>query len=69
MDRASVLGVSALYGLVLSLLLSGVLLAGALSARDFMVQDYPPAIRARYGPKSARGHGSASSPASRSWPS
>jgi hypothetical protein len=37
----------ALFGLVL--------LGGVLVAPDAMVQDYPPAIRERYGPKSPRG--------------
>ncbi|WP_371786511.1 hypothetical protein [Streptosporangium subroseum] len=43
------------YGFAVSALFSAVLLGGALAARDFMVQDYPPAIRNRYGPKSPRG--------------
>ncbi|WP_051753325.1 hypothetical protein [Streptosporangium amethystogenes] len=44
-----------IYGLAVSALFTAVLFGGALTARDFMVQDYPPAIRDRYGPKSPRG--------------
>jgi hypothetical protein len=42
-------------GLVLSLALTAVVSVGQVFSRDFMVHDYPPAIRARYGPKSTRG--------------
>ncbi|MEV5561057.1 hypothetical protein AB0L44_46110 [Nonomuraea wenchangensis] len=48
-------GWAALYGLAVSALFTAVLFGGALAARDPMVQDYPPAIRERYGPKSPRG--------------
>jgi hypothetical protein len=41
----------------LARLFSVILLLGALVARDFMVQDHPPAIRNRYGPKSLQGRG------------
>jgi hypothetical protein len=43
-------------GIALSLLLTVVSSGGQAFSRDFAVQDYPPAIRARYGPKSTRGH-------------
>jgi hypothetical protein len=43
-------------GLAIGVLFTVVLFLGVLGARDFMLQDYPPAIRERYGrPKSARG--------------
>ncbi|RJL23930.1 hypothetical protein D5H75_31325 [Bailinhaonella thermotolerans] len=43
------------YGLAVSALFTAVLFGGALAARDFLAQDYPPAIRDRYGAKSPRG--------------
>lgn len=44
------------YGLAVGALFTAVLFLGALASRDFLLQDYPPAIRERYGrPKSARG--------------
>lgn len=52
---ATLVGWALIYGLAVSALFTAVLLGGALAARDFMVQDYPPAIRERYGPKSPRG--------------
>jgi hypothetical protein len=52
---ATLAGWAMLYGLLVSALVTAVLLGGALLAPDFMVQDYPPAIRDRYGPKSPRG--------------
>ncbi|MEV0351535.1 hypothetical protein AB0H88_37665 [Nonomuraea sp. NPDC050680] len=52
---AALTGWALTYGLAVSALFTAVLFGGALAARDFMVQDYPPAIRDRYGPKSPRG--------------
>jgi len=43
------------YGLVLSVVFTTAVLAGVLTARDFMAHRYPPAIRDRYGERSARG--------------
>ncbi|MGW1786853.1 hypothetical protein ACWCQQ_48550 [Streptomyces sp. NPDC002143] len=44
------------YGLVLSVLFTGAVFAGAAISRDFLLNDYPPAIQERYGrPRSARG--------------
>ncbi|MEU2206024.1 hypothetical protein AB0B95_21755 [Streptomyces hygroscopicus] len=44
------------YGLVLSVLFTAAVFAGAAVSRDFLLNDYPPAIQERYGkPKSARG--------------
>ncbi|MGW2050265.1 hypothetical protein ACWCPF_34595 [Streptomyces sp. NPDC001858] len=44
------------YGLVLSVLFTGAVFAGAAAGRDFLLDDYPPAIQERYGkPRSARG--------------
>ncbi len=40
---------------VFAALFGVILFAGVLAAPDAMVQDYPPAIRERYGAKSARG--------------
>lgn len=45
------------YGLALSVLFTAAVFAGAAMSRDFLLNDYPPAIQRRYGrPKSARGH-------------
>ncbi|MFC9221463.1 hypothetical protein ACFT8W_11895 [Streptomyces hygroscopicus] len=44
------------YGLVLSVLFTAAVFAGAAISRDFLLNDYPPAVQERYGkPKSARG--------------
>lgn len=44
------------YGLALSLVFTAAVFAGAAASRDFLLDDYPPAIQERYGrPKSARG--------------
>ncbi|MFI1676256.1 hypothetical protein [Streptomyces sp. NPDC020607] len=44
------------YGLVLSVLFTVAVFAGAAASRDFLLNDYPPAVQARYGkPRSARG--------------
>ncbi|GHH25029.1 hypothetical protein [Streptomyces lanatus] len=44
------------YGLVLSVLFTAATFAGVATSRDFLLDDYPPAIQERYGkPKSARG--------------
>lgn len=44
------------YGLALSVLFTAALFAGAAASRDFLLNDYPPAIQRQYGkPKSARG--------------
>jgi hypothetical protein len=51
----AVLGWGVVWGVVFSAGFTVVVLAGMLVARDFMVQDYPPAIRDRYGEKSRRG--------------
>ncbi|WP_242909616.1 hypothetical protein [Actinomadura terrae] len=44
------------YGLVLSVVFTVALFAASALSRDFLLNDYPPAIQERYGkPKSARG--------------
>ena len=44
------------YGLALSVLFTAAVFGGAAMSRDFLLNDYPPAIQHRYGkPKSARG--------------
>ncbi|MFK0292751.1 hypothetical protein ACIQU6_20035 [Streptomyces sp. NPDC090442] len=43
------------YALVLAALFTLVVLGSLLVARDALLSDYPPAIRARYGEQSARG--------------
>jgi hypothetical protein len=54
---SAVLGYGLSYGLVLSVLFTAGVFAGAALSRDFLLNDYPPAIQRRYGrPKSARGH-------------
>jgi hypothetical protein len=55
MAWGAVVGQSVLYGLLLSVLFTVVLVGGQLTARDFLAHDYPPAIRDRYGHKSRRG--------------
>lgn len=56
MQWSAVLGYGLGYGLVLSVLFTAGVFAGAALSRDFLVNDYPPAIQQRYGrPKSARG--------------
>ncbi|WP_282791653.1 hypothetical protein [Streptomyces sp. CC224B] len=56
MQWSVVLGYGLGYGLVLSVLFTAALFAGAALSRDFLLNDYPPAIQRRYGrPKSARG--------------
>lgn len=50
-----VAGQAVLYGLALSVAFTVVLMIGYLVAPDFLVHDYPPAIRDRYGPESRRG--------------
>jgi tetrahydromethanopterin S-methyltransferase subunit F len=51
----AILGWGVLYGLLLSVGFTVVLLASGLVAPDFGVHNYPPAIRERYGAKSRRG--------------
>ncbi|GHG78735.1 hypothetical protein GCM10018779_58890 [Streptomyces griseocarneus] len=56
MQWSAVLGYGLGYGLALSLLFTAAVFAGAAMSRDFLLDDYPPAIQRRYGrPKSARG--------------
>jgi len=55
MDWNTVLTTSLIYSVVAVVLFSAILLGGVLTARDAMVQDYPPAIQERFGPKSPRG--------------
>ncbi|WP_407555294.1 hypothetical protein QOM21_35975 [Streptomyces sp. Pv4-95] len=56
MQWSAVLGYGLGYGLVLSVLFTASVFAGAAMSRDFLLNDYPPAIQRRYGrPKSARG--------------
>ncbi|MFD7858757.1 hypothetical protein ACFV6B_31430 [Streptomyces microflavus] len=56
MQWSAVLGYGLGYGLVLSVLFTAGVFAGSALSRDFLVNDYPPAIQQRYGrPKSARG--------------
>ncbi|MFF9899684.1 hypothetical protein [Streptomyces longispororuber] len=56
MQWSVVLGYGLGYGLALSVLFTAALFAGAALSRDFLLNDYPPAIQRRYGrPKSARG--------------
>ncbi|GAA2404172.1 hypothetical protein GCM10010191_09820 [Actinomadura vinacea] len=53
---STVLAYGVAYGLGFSVLFTVGLFAGAAAGRDFLLNDYPPAIQARYGkPKSARG--------------
>jgi hypothetical protein len=55
MPWGAILRVGMTYGLVFSVGFTVAVFAGALFARDFMVNDYPPAIRERFGPRSRRG--------------
>jgi hypothetical protein len=55
MTALQLIGLAAAYAGGFSILLAALLVVGVLVAPDAMVQDYPPAIRARHGPKSARG--------------
>lgn len=56
MQWAVVVGYGVGYGLVLSVVFTAAVFAGAALSRDFLLNDYPPAVRRRYGsPKSARG--------------
>jgi len=56
MRWSAVLGYGLSHGLALSVLFTAAVFAGAAMSRDFLLNDYPPAIRRRYGrPKSARG--------------
>lgn len=55
MDWFTVLTTSALYAVVFFVVFTAIVVGGVLVAPDAMVHDYPPAIRDRYGPKSARG--------------
>ncbi|MGW5442184.1 hypothetical protein [Streptomyces asiaticus] len=48
-------GVSLVCALVLVALFAAVIVGGLLVARDALVDDHPPAIRERYGARSARG--------------
>ena len=55
MDWPVVVTMSVLYALVFCAVFTLIVVGGVLVAPDAMVHDYPPAIRDRYGPKSARG--------------
>ena len=44
-----------MYGLSLSLLLSALFLGGAVIRPDVIMRGYPPDIKAKYGPMSAKG--------------
>ncbi|MFC5749884.1 hypothetical protein [Actinomadura rugatobispora] len=56
MEWSTIVGYGLGYGLVLSVLFSAAVLAGAAVSTDFLLNDYPPALQERYGrPKSARG--------------
>ncbi|MFE2869451.1 hypothetical protein [Embleya sp. NPDC059259] len=56
MQWSAVLGYGVGYGLALGVLFTAAVFAGAAMSRDFLLNDYPPTIRARYGrPKSRRG--------------
>ncbi|MFJ1596617.1 hypothetical protein [Streptomyces sp. NPDC088261] len=57
MRWSAVLGYGLGHGLALSVLFTVGVFAGAAVSRDFLLNDYPPAIQRRYGrPKSRRGH-------------
>ncbi|MFF8285584.1 hypothetical protein ACF06W_23075 [Streptomyces albus] len=57
MQWSTVVGYGVGHGLALSLLFTAAVFAGAAISRDFLLDDYPPAIRHRYGkPRSTRGH-------------
>ncbi|QES38666.1 hypothetical protein DEJ48_39470 [Streptomyces venezuelae] len=56
MQWLTVIQYGVVYGLVLSVLFTVAVFAGAAVSRDFLLNDYPPAVQERYGrPKSARG--------------
>ncbi|RSN05806.1 hypothetical protein DMB42_28205 [Nonomuraea sp. WAC 01424] len=56
MQWSAVIGYGLAYGLALSVAFTSAILAGAAISKDFLLDDYPPAIRERYGrPRSARG--------------
>ncbi|MDT0429223.1 hypothetical protein [Streptomyces salyersiae] len=56
MRWSAVLGYGVGYGLALSVLFTVGVFVGAAVSRDFLLNDYPPAVQRRYGrPKSARG--------------
>ncbi|MGW2330879.1 hypothetical protein ACWC5C_34725 [Streptomyces sp. NPDC001700] len=55
MSWSEVMTVSLGYALVLTALFTSVIVGGLLVARDALLDDYPPAIRERHGPQSARG--------------
>lgn len=56
MEWSTVVGYGVGYGLILSVLFTVAVFIGAAISRDFLLNDYPPAIQQRYGkPKSARG--------------
>ncbi|MET7873068.1 hypothetical protein [Streptomyces cyaneofuscatus] len=56
MQWSAVLGYGLGYGLALSVLFTAAVFAGSALSRDFLLNDYPPAVQRRYGrPKSARG--------------
>jgi hypothetical protein len=50
-----VVGLGALYGVGFCVPFAALLVIGTHLAPDAMIQDYPPAIQARHGPKSERG--------------
>ncbi|OLT36983.1 hypothetical protein BJF79_06310 [Actinomadura sp. CNU-125] len=56
MQWSVVAGYGVAYGLALSVAFTAAVFAGAAMSRDFLLNDYPPAIQERYGrPKSVRG--------------
>src|ERR1044072_1678581 len=55
MSWSELMAVSLGYALVLTALFTAVIVGGLLVARDALIDDYPPAIRERHGPQSARG--------------
>ncbi|GAA3093527.1 hypothetical protein GCM10017600_80350 [Streptosporangium carneum] len=56
MEWSVLVGYGVTYGLVVSVLFTVALFVGAAVGRDFLLDDYPPAVRERYGrPKSVRG--------------
>ena len=56
MQWSLVVGYGVGFGLVMSVLFTVAIFAGAFASRDFLLNDYPPAIQERYAkPKSARG--------------
>jgi hypothetical protein len=56
MGWSAIVGYGLGYGLALSVVFTAAVFAGSAISRDFLLNDYPPAIQRRYGqPKSARG--------------